>query len=110
MIMFAIFYSVLLFIIFSNSLHNIAKTNEKETISYNIKTILQIVYLTAVFIGCLKSDNAPLFLGLSLPLVLIDIIYFIYDRWKNRSENAGELIILTFMTFLQILCFLSWEY
>lgn len=108
--MFAIFYSVLLFIIFASSLHNIAKTNEKEKLNYYVKTILQIVYLTAIFIGCLKYNNAPLFLGLSLPLVLIDIIYFIYDRWKNRSENAGELIILTFMTFLQILCFLSWEY
>ena len=108
--MFSIFYALLMFILFSNSLHNIAKTNEKETISYNIKTILQIVYLTAVFIGCLKYDNAPLFLGLSLPLVLTDMIYFIWDRWKNRSENAGELIICTFLVFLQILSFLSWEY
>lgn len=106
----SIFYSVLLFILFASSLHNIAKTNEKNVLNYNIKAILQIVYLTAIFIFCLKKDNAPLFLGFSLPLVLGDMLYFIYDRWKNRTENAGELIICTFLVFLQILIFLSWEY
>lgn len=110
MIMFAIFYSVLLFIIFSNSLHNIAKTNEKEKLNYYVKTILQIAYLTAIFIGCLKYDNAPLFLAFSLPLVLVDMIYFIWDRWKNQNDNLGELITLSFMVFLQIFVFLSWEY
>lgn len=108
--MFIIFYSVLLFILFVSSLHNIAKTIEKEKLTYYIKAILQIVYLTAIFIFCLKNDNAPLFLGFSLPLVLCDMLYFIYDRWKNRTENAGELIICTFLVFLQILIFLSWEY
>lgn len=108
--MFIIFYSVLLFILFASSLHNIAKASEKEKLTYHIKAILQIVYLTAIFICCLKYDNAPMFLAFSLPLVLIDILYFIWDRWKNRSENAGELIICTFLVFLQILIFLSWEY
>lgn len=108
--MFIIFYSALLFILFSSSLHNIAKENEKEKLTYHIKAILQIVYLTAIFIGCLKYDNAPLFLAFSLPLVLADMIYFIYDRWKNRNDNLGQLIILSFMVFIQIFIFLSWEY
>lgn len=108
--MFTIFYSALLFILFASSLHNIAKTSEKEKLTYHIKAILQIVYLTAIFMGCLKYDNAPLFLGFSLPLVLADMIYFIWDRWKNQNDNLGELITLSFMVFIQIFVFLSWEY
>lgn len=108
--MFIIFYSALLFILFASSLHNIAKTSEKEKLSYNIKAILQIVYFTAILIFCLKNDNAPLFLAFSLPLSLFDILFFIYDRWKNRNDNLGQLIILSFMVFIQIFIFLSWEY
>lgn len=103
-----IFYSVLLGVFFVSFLGNIAKANEKEKLSYNIKGILQIVYLTAIFIYCLKENLSAIFLAFSLPLILFDILFFIWDRWKNRNDNLGELITLTFTVLIQILVFLSW--
>ena len=103
-----ILYSILLGIFFVSFLSNIAKASEKERLSYNIKGILQVAYLTAIFIYCLKENLSAIFLALSLPLILFDILFFIWDRWKNRNGNEGELITLSFTVLIQILVFLSW--
>ena len=99
--MFTIFYSALLLVLFVSYF-----AKETKTMNYKIKAILQITYLTAVLIYSKTHDNSIFFLSFSLPLVLADMIYFIWDRWNN----LGELIEGTFLIFLQILMFLSWEY
>jgi len=78
--------------------------------NYKIKAILQIAYLTAVLIYSKSHDNEAIFLAFSLPLIMLDMLYFIYDRFVNQNDNLGELITLSFMTFLQIFVFLSWGY
>ena len=103
--MFTIFYSALLLVLFVSYF-----AKETKTMNYKIKAILQIAYLTAVLIYSKTHDNSIFFLSFSLPLVLADMIYFIWDRWKNQNDNLGELIEGTFLIFLQILMFLSWEY
>lgn len=102
---FTIFYSALLFLVFASIL-----VDETKSKNYKIKTIIQVVYFTAILYYTKSHDNAAIFLSFSLPLVLGDMIYFIWDRWKNQNDNLGELIILSFMTFLQIFVFLSWGY
>lgn len=103
--MFTIFYATFLSLMFVSFL-----AKETKSRNYQIKAILQVAYLTAILIYTKTHDNSPMFLAFSLPLVLIDMIYFIYDRWENQNDNLGELIEGTFTIFLQILCFLSWEY
>ena len=102
---FTIFYSAFLGILFVSFL-----AKETKSKNYQIKAILQVAYLTAILVYTKTHDNSPMFLAFSLPLVLIDMIYFIWDRWKNQNDNLGELIEGTFAIFLQILVFLSWEY
>ena len=103
--MFVIFYSAALFLMFVSVL-----ANETKQKNYKIKAVMQVAYLTAILLYFKTHDSAPMFLGFSLPLVLGDMIYFIYDRWKNQNDNLGELITLSFMVFLQIFVFLSWGY
>ena len=102
---FTIFYSALLFLVFASIL-----VDETKSKNYKIKTIMQVVYFTAILVYTKTHDNSAMFLAFSLPLVLGDMIYFIWDRWKNKNDNLGELIVLSFMVFLQIFVFLSWGY
>ena len=103
--MFTIFYSALLLVLFVSYF-----AKETKTMNYKIKAILQIAYLTAVLIYSKSHDNEAIFLAFSLPLIMLDMLYFIYDRFVNQNDNLGELITLSFMTFLQIFVFLSWGY
>ena len=103
--MFTIFYSAALFLMFVSVL-----ANETKSKNYKIKAVMQVAYLTAILYYTKSHDNAAMFLAFSLPLVLSDMIFFIYDRWKNQNDNLGELIVLSFVVFLQIFAFLSWGY
>jgi len=103
--MFTIFYAAFLSLMFVSFL-----AKETKSKNYQIKAILQVVYLTAILLYSKSYDNAPFFLEFSLPLIMLDMLYFIYDRWKNKNDNLSELIEGTFAIFLQIFVFLSWEY
>ena len=103
--MFVIFYSALLALMFVSFL-----AKETKTMNYKIKAIIQVAYFTAILVYTKTHNNSAMFLAFSLPLALSDMLYFIYDRWKQRNDNLGELITLSFMIFLQIFVFLSWEY